>query len=271
MSDAEAGETALRAANVLSRHASGVECFEGHWRRQRTRPHAHPEYQLTWTLAGTGRMTYRSGSARIPVGCMALFHPAEPHVIENDQRARPWSFRVLHLPDRLLRGVLTPLLQPAPFVAVPGLTRAFEAVWQDAVEDKELRGSVKKLARLLAAMPGLEPDRNASAQVVRQCLAHLASVLDRPVAISELSELAHCSGERLRRAFVAATGLPPHAWHLQRRVQQAKHLLAGGSSPAEVAGACGFSDQAHLTRHFTKLVGVSPARYAGALHRAASR
>jgi transcriptional regulator GlxA family with amidase domain len=31
---------------------------------------------------------------------------------------------------------------------------------------------------------------------------------------------------------------------------------------AEVALATGFSDQAHFTRHFTVLVGVSPAKYA---------
>jgi AraC-like DNA-binding protein len=87
-------------------------------------------------------------------------------------------------------------------------------------------------------------------------------VLDRPVTLNELSRRTRATPATIRRAFTAATGLPPHAWHLQRRVHHAKYLLADGAAIADVALATGFADQAHLTRHFSRLVGVSPARYA---------
>ncbi len=49
---------------------------------------------------------------------------------------------------------------------------------------------------------------------------------------------------------------------------QAKHLLAGGMGPAQVAVSCGLADQSHLTRHFKRLVGVTPGAYAfGFSHR----
>lgn len=39
-------------------------------------------------------------------------------------------------------------------------------------------------------------------------------------------------------------------------------LLPAGSRPAEVAVTVGFHDQAHLTRHFRRLLGVTPTAYA---------
>jgi AraC-like DNA-binding protein len=48
---------------------------------------------------------------------------------------------------------------------------------------------------------------------------------------------------------------------MSRRVGRARRLLLDGLAPGEVAPATGFYDQAHLTRHFRKLVGVTPGRY----------
>ena len=65
----------------------------------------------------------------------------------------------------------------------------------------------------------------------------------------------------LLRAFRAATGLPPHAYLNQVRVRRARLLLDDGVPAADVAGQVGFADQAHLTRHFKRVVGVPPAAY----------
>jgi AraC-like DNA-binding protein len=63
------------------------------------------------------------------------------------------------------------------------------------------------------------------------------------------------------RVFREATGFPPHTWLVLERVCAARHLLAAGSSPAQTAGAVGFADQAHLTRWFKRVTGVTPAVY----------
>ena len=65
------------------------------------------------------------------------------------------------------------------------------------------------------------------------------------------------------RAFRAAVGLPPHAYQVHLRVLRAKEMLAAGRSVSDVAWATGFADQSHLTRHFKRQVGVTPARYRG--------
>ncbi|MDF2992143.1 MAG: AraC family transcription regulator, partial [Microbacterium sp.] len=44
----------------------------------------------------------------------------------------------------------------------------------------------------------------------------------------------------------------------------ARRLLLNGATPASVAVKAGFYDQAHLTRHFRKVLGTTPGRFAAA-------
>lgn len=55
--------------------------------------------------------------------------------------------------------------------------------------------------------------------------------------------------------------MPPHTWLTDARVRRARRLLDAGSAPAEAAVAVGFTDQPHLNRHFTRIVGVPPGAY----------
>jgi AraC-like DNA-binding protein len=55
--------------------------------------------------------------------------------------------------------------------------------------------------------------------------------------------------------------VPPYAWLAQHRVARARRLLDTGLRPAEVAPLVGFADQAHLTRWFRRVLGVTPAAY----------
>jgi AraC-like DNA-binding protein len=89
----------------------------------------------------------------------------------------------------------------------------------------------------------------------------LADRMTDPPSLAELAELTGLSQFALLRAFRGATGLPPHAYLNQLRVRQARLLLDGGRPAAEVAALTGFADQAHLTRHFKRVVGVPPAAY----------
>ncbi len=253
-----------RVTQELQRHdPSGIERFGATWTSHKTQHHAHPEYQLTLSVKGTGRFTYLGGEAKIPAGCMAIFHPGEPHVIGNGERGTPWQFRVLHVPSRWIDSRGAFLLQPAPVLVDTALGDAFDAVW-NAVDGSRavIERALSRLADVLVARPGLEWTSRPRSALVRQALAYLAEVIDRPVGMAELALEVSASSAQIRRAVLAATGLPPLAWHLQRRIQESKHLLVRGDSVAETALAVGFADQAHFTRHFTRLVGVGPSRYA---------
>ena len=87
--------------------------------------------------------------------------------------------------------------------------------------------------------------------------------LDQNFALADLAAVAHLSEFHFARLFKQTTGLPPHQFVIHQRVERAKRLIAARRlSLAQVAVAVGFSDQTHLTRHFKRVVGVTPRRFA---------
>jgi AraC-like DNA-binding protein len=67
---------------------------------------------------------------------------------------------------------------------------------------------------------------------------------------------------RVLRRFKLRYGLPPHTYQLSVRLGLAQKALREGQQPAQVAADYGFFDQSHLTRHFKRFLGVTPAQYA---------
>jgi len=84
---------------------------------------------------------------------------------------------------------------------------------------------------------------------------HLAGA----VGLEELAAVSGLSPSHFARRFKAATGLPPHRYLMSLRVERAKSLLRRNKSIADVALACGFAHQEHLTRVFRRQTGITPA------------
>jgi AraC-like DNA-binding protein len=85
------------------------------------------------------------------------------------------------------------------------------------------------------------------------------------VTLRDLARQTGLSPSHLCRVFRQGTGMTPHAYQLQIRVRRAKTLLLAGCPIAQAATEAGFWDQAHLTRHFKRTIGVSPGRYVAEL------
>lgn len=92
-----------------------------------------------------------------------------------------------------------------------------------------------------------------------------SSIDDDPAASITLADLARASGLsrfQILRGFVKATGLTPHAYLVQRRIDAARRLIAVGTPLADAAANAGFADQSHMTRIFVRKYGISPGAYA---------
>lgn len=82
------------------------------------------------------------------------------------------------------------------------------------------------------------------------------------IRLQDLAELVGLSQSHFSHAFKASTGLPPHQWQLKARIERGQRLLATNDrSLTEVAVEAGFSDQAHFTRVFRRMVGETPAAW----------
>jgi AraC family transcriptional regulator len=89
-------------------------------------------------------------------------------------------------------------------------------------------------------------------------IAHLAD----DIGLDDLAAIADLSAKHFARAFRQSTGMPPHRWLIERRIDRAKALLVGDDqSLAEIALTCGFADQSHFTAAFRKVVGATPGSY----------
>lgn len=86
--------------------------------------------------------------------------------------------------------------------------------------------------------------------------------LDGNIALADLAAECGLSVSRFARSFRRSTGMTATAWLQERRLTRARDLIRATATPlAEIATACGFADQSHLTRLFTQRFGRSPARW----------
>jgi AraC family transcriptional regulator len=85
---------------------------------------------------------------------------------------------------------------------------------------------------------------------------------DRDLSVEDLARAAGMSSSHFSRQFRAAVGSSPYRYLLRRRIERARDLiLSGPHRLSEVALAVGFADQAHLSRAFKQLLGVSPRAF----------
>ncbi len=86
--------------------------------------------------------------------------------------------------------------------------------------------------------------------------------LQGDVGLTELAAACGLSSSHFARGFKLATGLPPHRWLLAERVALARRLMETTAlSLAEIALECGFADQSHLTRVFSRAMGSTPGAW----------
>lgn len=149
----------------------------------------------------------------------------------------------------------------------PGFGALLARLLSDAVEG--LDGDIDRvracLSRAVALVDGAstsaeDTDRGGLAPwQARKISALVEAKLEYGVGITELAATARLSRSHFSRAFKAQFGRSPHQYILERRVARAQHLmLVTNCRLCDVAQACGFSDQAHLSRMFRRLVGAAP-------------
>lgn len=81
------------------------------------------------------------------------------------------------------------------------------------------------------------------------------------LGIDELASIAGFSPYHFIRTFKKTVGMTPYAYASQLRVIRARNLLLKGESLSDTAMQSGFSDQAHMTRQFKKIFGVTPGKF----------
>ena len=116
----------------------------------------------------------------------------------------------------------------------------------------------------IVALPATPARANHTAHKLQQVMAFLhqdSAAMHPLMALTDIAEMAGMSRYQLIRAFRVSTGMTPHAYQLNLRINRARSSLCAGESIADMAYRLGFSDQSHFQRVFKLHAGVTPGRY----------
>lgn len=265
--------TAERAAFRVH-HDLGIEHISATYGRHRFPPHCHRDYLIGLTIAGSE--CFRQEGIR-HVSRPGQVRTINPGVVHDGGSGEDglWQYEALYIPAALM---LEAALSVRPVGAMPRLAgpvlddpRLADALCRLFAR---LKGEAEPLAReeslaaflqMVASGPNLiagETQAGHEPQAVARVRDFLREHLHDRVTLDQLSRISGLSKFHLLRRFKAQTGLTPWQFQMQFRIDRARHLLAQGDPPAQVALSCGFVDQSHLTKRFRQLVGLTPAAFA---------
>lgn len=123
---------------------------------------------------------------------------------------------------------------------------------------------VSQVVQLLADIAERDEQGAVQAQAawLDESMARLCADLSEPLDLHAVAEEVGLPYETWRRRFRDAVGMAPAHYRLQQRLETARHLLRQTSLPiADIAASLGFTDEAHLARHFRTYVGVTAGQY----------
>jgi AraC-like DNA-binding protein len=238
-------------------------------------PHRHDNYVFALTLQGVQSFQYRGSERHSLPGGVIVVHPDELHDGHAGTEAG-FRYRALAVEpgviQQMLGGRPLPFLEggtssdPRLLQALAPLLVDFERPLDELEHQDALYDLANSLAGLCGAARALPRADYAAAELARQ---YLMAHWDEPVALATLEGVSRRDRWKLSRDFRTAFGTSPYRYLLMRRLQRARSLLAAGAGIAEVAFACRFADQSHLTRLFRQCYGMTPGQWMSACRPAA--
>jgi AraC-like DNA-binding protein len=262
-----------RARHWRYEELPGVDLLRARYVEKRFVRHTHEEFVIAAISSGVEVFHHGGSDQYAGSGALALVNPDTPH---TGRAGVPegWRYGAVYPSPDLVADIAadTTALRGTPGFVSPVLHDPYAAglvheVLRAAEEgnplaaDTLLRVAVTRLLRRNGGTLPRRTVRTAGARLAARARAVLEERMAEPPSLDRLAAELGTGPFALLRAFREAYGMPPHTWLTDARVRAARRLLDAGVPPAEAAVAVGFTDQPHLGRHFTRIVGVPPGAY----------
>jgi AraC-like DNA-binding protein len=239
------------------------------------RPHAHPTFSVGAVDGGRSVFTGApNGPVELRPGTL-VFVPANRVHACNPLPDMEWSYQMLHLDADWLRTVRAEYAwsdatgcETVRIINAPMAYRRFcelNALLFSQADTQHKETALIEFIGDCDTGQGLRIDApavpSALAERIQPALDALRAAPAAGVALGTLARLAGMSRYQLIRGFRAVTGMTPHAWQLNLRVNLARERMRHGDSLSDLAQRLGFADQAHFQRVFKAHTGVTPGRF----------
>lgn len=234
--------------------------------------HRHDTYAIGVTDAGIQKFDYRGASVASAPGQVVVLHPDEAH----DGRAgdaNGFGYRIVYVcPMRIFDAVtalsgrqhLLPFL-PGAVCNSATMARAVDNAFSDEAVPLACDALILEIARglLEQVRDTTLPTRSLPIDVsgLERARQYLDAQLHTAVRSPDIEAVSGLNRYECARQFRIRHGTSPYRYSLLRRLEAASRELVQDASIASLAARFGFSDQAHLTRHFRATFGVTPRRY----------
>lgn len=244
---------------------------------QRFPPHFHDTFAIGVVESGATLLMTQRGEWVARAGTTLAFSPGEIHCAEQ-LATDGYSYRMFYPSIEFMREIgidTTAADRGAPLFRTPVIqdqalgdqfVRAHKPIMAGAVgavAESRLVSAIRSLvSRYAADASSCTSLRPTDLELVERARAYLHDRFSSQVRLAAMADACGLSPFHMMRVFRRVVGVPPYAYLVQLRVNRAQTMLSEGSTIAEVAYSCGFSDQSHLTRTFRRAVGVPPGQYA---------
>lgn len=237
--------------------------------------HSHPTFSMGAVDAGFSLFTgASSGQQRLTPGTLVMVPARRVHAC-NPEPGQAWSYQMLHVDaDWLAQLRIESGLRGAQPGEPARISRAPELYRQFCVLNALLFSSAspgEKEAALIAFLgdqdfcmyPMLEAEPALGPSMLSDLVDQIEAEDPAQLSLALLARDTGLGRYQLIRAFRTATGLTPHAYLINAKVNRGRQLLNQGQALAQVAYQLGFADQSHFQRVFKAHVGVTPGQYRG--------
>lgn len=230
-------------------------------------------YYLVFISRGQGIFeSAQTSPVVVKEGTCFLLFPGTWHRYKPDAKCgweEYWVGFNGYYPDTLMKtGIFNPR---SPFIDI-GLNESLLVLFQKLIEtiQKAVAGYHQVIAGITLQMLGLihtaliykEQNQYPGDHIISKAKFVLQESLEAPLNLPKLARSLAVGYSKFRKDFKKATGLSPHQYHLNLRLNKAKELLDSTAlSINEIAYQTGFDSAFYFSRFFKKKNGLSPTHY----------
>lgn len=236
------------------------------------KPHLHRAFSIGAVDRGEVLYQVADEGARLVPGTLALINPDTLHAC-NPPPGERRSYYMLYLDIRWCARVQQSLWQVDCFVPTTTIRLDDAALYREYCQtmDRLMAAEVfldekeQLLYNLACRVFHLSCSLQQRAEPPDLDISRLKGLLERDLQkdlpLERLAAEMGANPYTLLRRFRQITGITPHAFRMNCRIEMARRFLQEGRDITETAYLCGFFDQSHLHRHFKAMTTVTPKEY----------
>ncbi len=236
------------------------------------KPHVHQTFSIGAVQKGAVFYNVSGEKASLAPGALIVINPETLHAC-NPANEDGRSYSMLHLDTDWCFQVQRSMWEIKRFIGVQTIrlddVRLYEQYCKATAHLIDAKVHLQEKEQMLfdlvcsvcSAACSPQTYKQERPDYVEKLKSILSADLQKDFTLNSLAEELGGNPYTLIRRFKAVTGITPHAYRMNCRIEQARALLRQGRDIAETAIACGFFDQSHFHRHFKAMTTVTPQAY----------